>query len=120
MKATISENNLITVRNAIGTDKKKVTWFNDQEVESMKSVFKRLDVKTLESLQYFIKENNLRTGCTMVINNKWKKPICIFQNFENLSPFRMKLLMRLADKIPYPVHIINPNDDIMRIGWKIE
>ncbi|KIQ22655.1 hypothetical protein RT99_05995 [Flavobacterium sp. MEB061] len=95
-------------------------YFIDQEVDNMKAIFRRLEPKTLESLQYFSKYNNLQTGCTMVINNKRNNPICIFQNFQNLSPFRMKLLIRLADKIPYQIHINKLNEDIMRIGWKIE
>lgn len=95
-------------------------YFKDNEVEMMQSLFRRLDRSTLDALQYFIKENAFRTGCTMVIKNQWKKPIYIFQNFEPLSPYRMKLLMRLSKNIPYPIHITQPREDIMRIGWKIE
>lgn len=95
-------------------------YFKDEEVDAMKSIFRRLDGSKLNSLQYFIKENELRTGCPMAIYNKWKKPICVFQNFQNLSPYRMKLLKRLATNIPYPLHITQPREDIMRIGWKIE
>lgn len=94
-------------------------YFKEEQVDIMKSIFRRLDVKTIDSLQIFIKDNDLRTGCTQVIYNKWRKPICIFQNFTNLSPYRMKLLKRLAEKIPYPVYITQPREDIMRIGWKV-
>lgn len=95
-------------------------YFKDEEVEAIKSIFKRLECSTLNSLQYYTKENELRTACTMAIYNKWKKPVCVFQNFNNLSPYRMKLLKQLAAKITYPLHITQPREDIMRIGWKIE
>lgn len=95
-------------------------YFKEEQVETMKSIFKRLDGSTIYSLQLFTKDNDLRTGCTQVIYNKWNKPICIFQNFEPLSPYRMKLLMRLSGQIPFPIHITKPRDDIMRIGWKFE
>lgn len=84
----------------------------------MKSIFKRLDVTTIDSLQLFNKDNDLRTGCTLVVYNKWNKPVCILQNFENLTPYRMKLLMRISGQIPFPINITNPREDIMRVGWK--
>lgn len=95
-------------------------FFKDEEVEKMQAIFRRLEPRTIDCLQIFVKDNNLRTGCTIVIRNKWKQPICIFQNFEHLSPYRMKLLMRLADKITYPIHITKPREDILTIGWKVE
>lgn len=93
-------------------------YFKEEQVEAMQAIFKRLEVKTISSLQFHTKENDLLTGFTIAIHNKWKKPICVFQNFEPLSPYRMKLLNRLAAKIPYPVHITQPREDITRIGWK--
>jgi len=93
-------------------------YFKEKEVETMKSIFKRLDSSTIYSLQFHTKENDLLTGFTIAIHNKWKKPICIFQNFPNLSPYRMKLLVRLSMQIPFPVHITHPREDITRIGWK--
>jgi hypothetical protein len=93
--------------------------FTNEEVEIMRTIFRRLEPKTIESLQFYTKDNDRRTGCTMVIHNKWKKPICIFQNFEPLSPYRMKLLMRLSGQIPYPIHITKPHEDIMTIGWRV-
>jgi hypothetical protein len=92
--------------------------FTAEQIETMQSIFKRLDTSTITSLQLFSKDNDRRTACTQVINNKWKKPICIFQNFEPLSPYRMKLLMRLSEQIPFPIHITKPHDDIITIGWK--
>jgi hypothetical protein len=93
-------------------------YFKEEPVEAMQAIFKRLEVKTISSLQFHTKENDLLTGFTIAIHNKWKKPICIFQNFEPLSPYRMKLLMRLSGQIPFPIHITKPREDIMRIGWK--
>ncbi|MFV5696669.1 hypothetical protein ACM55G_14665 [Flavobacterium sp. LB3P122] len=100
--------------------KRTAMYFKEEQVDAMKSIFKRLDVKTIDSLQLFIKANDLRTGCTQVIYNKWKKPTCIFQNFEPLSPYRIKLLMRLSGQIPFPIYITKPREDIMRVGWKVE
>lgn len=95
-------------------------YFSELEVEKMQRIFMRLDTTTIESLQYYTEDNKYRTGCTIVILNKSKKPICIFQNFKPLSPYRMKLLMRISEQIPYKIHITQPQDDIMTIGWKIE
>jgi hypothetical protein len=111
---------LITVRGAIGTTKINGMYFKEEDIQSMKKIFRRLEPKMIESIQFYSKENDLRTGCTIVIHNKWKKPICVFQNFVPLSPYRMKLLMRLSGQIPFPIHITKPREDIMRIGWKFE
>jgi len=94
-------------------------YFKDSEVDLMRSIFRRLDLKTIESLQLYIKDNDRRTGCTQVVYNKWKKPVCIFQNFESLSPYRMKLLMRLAEQIHFPIYITEPCEGIQCIGWKV-
>jgi hypothetical protein len=94
-------------------------YFKDDEVAKMQTIFKRLEPRTVESLQFYAKEYNVRTGYTFVIYNKWKKPIYVFQNFQKLSPFRMKLLMRLSETIPYQIHITEPREDIQCIGWKI-
>lgn len=95
-------------------------YFKDDEIEVMKSIFKRLDVTTIHAVQYNIPDNKFVTGRTIAIYNKWKKPICIFQNFEPLSPYRMKLLIRLSEKIPHKVYITYPREDLVRVGWKIE
>lgn len=94
--------------------------FTDDQVQIMQSIFLRLDTSTINSLQYYTKENEYRTGCTIAIRNKWNKPICIFQNFENLSPYRMKLLKKLSTKIPFPFHVTHPREDRICIGWKCE
>lgn len=93
--------------------------FTTEEVDIMRAIFKQLEPNTIESLQFYTKDHDRRTGCTIVINNKWNKPICVFQNFEPLSPYRMKLLMRLSKKITYPIHISKPHEDVMMIGWKV-
>lgn len=94
--------------------------FTTEEVDIMRAIFKRLDPKTIESVQFYTKNYEYRTGCTFIINNKQGKAVCLFQNFEPLSPYRMRLLMRLSKKISYPLHITQPHEDIMTIGWKIE
>lgn len=94
-------------------------YFKEEEVTDMQIVFRRLDNKTIDSLQFYTPVNKYRTGCTQVVYNKWKKPIYIFQYFKNLSPYRMKLLMQLSEKIPYPIHINQSREDIQCIGWKI-
>lgn len=90
--------------------------FTDQQIEDIKAIFNRLDTSTINSLQYNNKANEFRTGCTIAIYNKWNKPICIFQK----SPWRMKLLKRLAVKIPFTLYITHPREDIDRVGWKCE
>lgn len=95
-------------------------YFKEDEVQSMQILFRRLEVKTIDSLQNYTPANKYRTGCTQVVYNKWKKPVYIFQYFKNLSPYRMKLLMRLSEQIPYPIHINQSREDIQCIGWKIQ
>lgn len=92
--------------------------FTDEQIDLIRAIFRRLDPTTIESLQHYSKDNEVRTGCTQVILNKGKKPICIFQNFNTLSPYRMKLIMRLSEQIPYPIHITQPQEDIQCVGWK--
>jgi len=94
--------------------------FTIAEIEEMKSIFKRLEITSINSLQYFTVENEFRLGCPIVINNKWNKPICLFQNFEPFSPFRMKLLLRLSKQIPFELQITHPREDRIRIGWQFE
>ena len=48
-------------------------YFKDSEVQAMQSIFMRLDSSTLNSLQYFTKKNEFRTGRTLAIYNKWNK-----------------------------------------------
>jgi hypothetical protein len=94
--------------------------FTDNQITIMKTILKRIDPATIYANQFFIPENEFRTGCTIVINNKYKKTICLFQHFETLSPYRMKLLIRLSDQIPFPIQITNPREGLQRIGWKFE
>ena len=93
-------------------------YFTEEEVGKMKMLLKRLEPDAITSIQYFTPANELRTGCPMVINNKYEKPICVLQNYSNLSPFRRKLILRLSKKIPFEIHITQPREDITRIGWK--
>jgi hypothetical protein len=93
-------------------------YFTAEQVDIMRIILRRLDNKTIESLQIYTKDNDLRTGCTQVIHNKWKKPICIFQNYEKLSDYRMRLILRLSEQIPFEIHITEPQEGITRIGWK--
>ena len=92
--------------------------FTDDHITTMKSILKRIDPTTIYSNQLFIPENEFRTGCTIVIDNKYNKTICLFQHFETLSPYRMKLLIRLSGQIPFPIQITSPREGLQRIGWK--
>lgn len=92
----------------------------DDEIAKMKSILQRLEPDTITSIQYFSKRNQFRTGCCMQVLNKYGKPICILQNFEHLSPYRHKLILRLSKQIPYPIHITHPREGMTRIGWKQE
>ena len=94
--------------------------FTLEQITVMKNIFKRIDPATIYSSQFFIKENEFRTGCTIVIENKYGKTICLFQHFENLSPYRMKLLLRLSKGVPFPIQITIPREGLQRIGWKFK
>ena len=92
--------------------------FTDAHIERMLQVFNRIEPGTILSLQLFTPENAFRTGCPIVIKNKYGKVICLFQHFDTLSPYRMKLLIRLSGQIPFSFHITNPREGLQRIGWK--
>lgn len=94
-------------------------FFKDDEVDKMQSILKRLEPNTVSSIQVYNKDDQFRKGYTIAIYNKWRKPLCVFQNYERLSPFRMKLLLKLSKQIPYPLHVTYPYDGIVRVGWKI-
>lgn len=95
-------------------------YFKEDQMEIMKNILKRIDPSTIYSNQFFTSENEFRTGCTIVIMNKYNKTICLFQHFNTLSPYRMKLLIRLSGQIPFPIQITNPREGLQRIGWKFE
>lgn len=95
-------------------------YFTEKEVDLMRTILRRLEPDTIESVQYFTPENEYRTCCTMQILNKYNKPICILQNYSNLTPYRKKLLLRLSKQLPYEIHITQPREDITRIGWKYQ
>ena len=92
--------------------------FTDAHINAMLRIFKRIDPGMILSLQLFTMDNEFRTGCPIVIHNKYGKPICLFQHFETLSPYRMKLIIRLSGQIPFSFHITNPREGLQRIGWK--
>lgn len=94
--------------------------FTPDQVEKMKVLLRRLEPDAITSLQFFTPDNELRTGCPMVINNKYGKPICVLQNFRDLSPYRKRLILRLSVQIPFEIHITQPQEDITRIGWKYQ
>lgn len=93
-------------------------YFTAEQVEDMKTILRRLEPGTITASQLFTPDNEFRTGCAIVINNKFGKPICIFQNYENLSPYRNRLILRLSGQIPFEIHITKPREGITRIGWK--
>ena len=93
-------------------------YFTAEQVEDMKTILRRLEPGTIEALQFFTPDNEYRTGCVNVINNKFGKPICLFQNYENLSPYRKRLILRLSVQIPFEIYITQPRAGITRIGWK--
>lgn len=101
-------------------DSMKRKTFTAAELAQMQSIFKRIEPSTIESVQLYKKENEHRTGCTQVVYSKCREPICVFQVFEPLSKYRMSLLMRLSESIPYKIHISHSREDRMTIGWKVE
>lgn len=93
-------------------------YFTAEQVEDMKTILRRLEPDTITASQFFTPDNEFRTGCPIVINNKFGKPICLFQNYENLSAYRKRLILRLSIQIPFEIHITQPREGITRIGWK--
>lgn len=94
--------------------------FTAAQIDDMKRVLKRLEPDCINSEQFFTTDNEFRTGCPIVINNKYGKTICLFQNYKDLSPYRKRLILRLSIQIPFGIHITQPREGITRIGWKIE
>lgn len=92
--------------------------FTSEQIDRMKSVLKRLEPDSINSEQFFTPDNEFRTGCPIVINNKYGKPICLFQNYKDLSTYRKRLILRLSVQIPFGIHITQPHEGITRIGWK--
>lgn len=94
--------------------------FSDEEVHQICGMMWRLDPKGMTPIQLYDKENILRTGCIIGVRN-WKNEwTMLFYNYENLSPFRRKLIERICKRVPYPMHISEPTENITRIGWKTE
>lgn len=93
-------------------------FFKDPDVNKMQKILMRLEPRTVSSIQTYDKENDFRTGYIVAIYNKWNKIVCIFQDYENLSPYRMMLLLKLAKQIPYKLHITYPKENFTRVGWK--
>jgi hypothetical protein len=93
-------------------------YFTAEQIEDMKTILRRLEPDTITASQFFTPDNEFRTGCPIVINNKFGKPICLFQNYENLSAYRKRLILRLSIQIPFEIHITQPRESITRIGWK--
>lgn len=92
--------------------------FSDKEVDTMRSIFLSLEPGKIESIQFHSSEGLTRTGYVFGICNWKKEYTLLYQNYINLSPFRMKLLIKLAKKIPYELQITHPNDNLTCVGWK--
>jgi hypothetical protein len=92
--------------------------FNNMDIDNMQKILMRLEPKTVSSIQVYNKDNDFRIGYTIAIYNRWKKIICIFQDYENLSTYRMNILLKSAKKIPYTLHITYPKENFTRVGWK--
>lgn len=93
--------------------------FTNKEVEEMLSIFYRLEPGTMKSIQIYKAVESHRTCYTFGIQNKRKDWVLLFQNFKDLSSYRMNLLHQLIKKIDRPVSITYPGDGITRVGWKI-
>jgi hypothetical protein len=94
--------------------------FSDKEVETMRSIFLRLEPGRIASIQLHTSEGLTRTGYVFGVCNWKKEYTLLYQNYIDLSPYRMKLLMKLSKAIPYKLHITHPREDIICIGWKYE
>jgi hypothetical protein len=94
--------------------------FSDKEVETMRSIFLRLEPGIIAPIQFHNSESLTRTGYVFGVCNWKKEYTLLYQNYNNLSPYRMKLLVKLAKNIPYKLQITHPREDIICVGWKFE
>lgn len=94
--------------------------FSDKEVEEICSIFIRLEPGIVHPIQYHKSEGLTRTGYIFGVKNKKRQYNLLYQNYYKLSPFRLKLLRRLAKKIPYKLQITHPNEDLTCVGWKCD
>lgn len=91
--------------------------FTPEHIEKMQNIFKHMEPSMISSIQFFKKEE-VRCYCTFGIQNKWSKWICIFQNFDNIKPYQLKILNKRKMEIPFEIYITYPSENITRIGWK--
>ena len=92
--------------------------FSDNEIQKMQGIFKRLEPTMTMYIQLHDPKQGRRTGISFGFQNRKREWYCLYQNFNPLSPARMKILNQMSKKIPYELHITHPFDDIVRIGWK--
>lgn len=92
--------------------------FSDKEVEKMCQILNRLDPGIQTPIQKHSKEGLTRTGYIFGVSNFKKEYTLLYRNYLNLSPYRMKLILKLAKKIPFQLNISKPSDDLTCIGWK--
>lgn len=94
--------------------------FTDEQVYQMKRIFWRLEPQTMQSAQYYDESQKERTGYTFAVMN-WKREVThLFQNFNNLTPVRWKIIEKMKKKIPFPLIVEDLGNGIIRIGWKFE
>lgn len=94
--------------------------FTDKEVETIRAIFLRLEPGTIAPIQFHNSESVNRTGYVFGVCNWKKEYTLLYQNYRNLSPYRMKLLLKLAKKIPYQLQITHPTEDMICVGWKFK
>lgn len=94
--------------------------FDKSIVLKMQSIFKHLTPKTIESIQTFTNIQKNRTNCTFGVKDKKGNYVYIFQYFENLSIARKKILEKRKKEIPFPLHFIELENDLVCVGWKYE
>lgn len=92
--------------------------FTEKEIEQIQSVFKRICASNIHPLQFYDGSEPFRTCCTFAVINKRKQVILIFQNFDNLSPYRQKILDKFITSFNHTVHREFITENIERIGWK--
>lgn len=94
--------------------------FSDKEVDAIRSILIRLEPGIVHPIQFHFSQGLTRTGYTFGVQNKKREYTLLYQNYYKLSPFRTKLLLKLAKKIPYKLQITNPNEDLTCVGWKCD
>lgn len=92
--------------------------FTSAEVEQMHSILRQLQPKTVECIQTYQKGREISKLQTYGVMNSKRQYTYVFQYYPTLSPYRMKLLLKKAQKINYKLNVVTLSEKEQCVGWK--